>query len=189
MEVVYHAGEKRDFTEKYNQKKIRRIWTSSVSVFSASYLFSRPAGVVPFNDRIDQSRGSVQLSIQCEKDAVRALLFPSPRILTEQTAGHFLGLVNEANQELYRGSALGRFWVDVKNLDLAYEFIFKEAMLESDPEEIATQLFDVPLAHFYDLHIPLVMQAGGIWDCNTALLYLQQLRKDGYVDNKDFGLW
>jgi hypothetical protein len=131
----------------------------------------------------------LQLSIQCEKDAVRALLFPSPRILTEQTAGHFLGLVNEANQELYRGSALGRFWVDVKNLDLAYEFIFKEAMLESDPEEIATQLFDVSLAHFYDLHIPLVMQAGGIWDCNTALLYLQQLRKDGYVDNKDFGLW
>lgn len=131
----------------------------------------------------------LQLSIQCEENAVRALLFPSPRILTKQTAGHFLGLVNEANRELYRGSALGRFWVDVKNLDLAYEFIFKEAMLESDPEEIATQLFDVPLAHFYDLHIPLVMQAGGIWDCNTALLYLQQLRKDGYVDNKDFGLW
>lgn len=131
----------------------------------------------------------LQLSIQCEENAVRALLFPSPRILTKQTAGRFLGLVNEANRELYRGSAIGRFWVDVKNLDLAYEFIFKEAMLENDPTEIAAQLFDVPLAHFRDLHIPLVMLAGGTWDCDTALRYFQQLRKDGFVDNRDYGLW
>lgn len=130
-----------------------------------------------------------QLSIQGEENAVRALLFPSPRLLTEQTAGRFLCLANEANRELYRGTALGRFWVDIESLDFAYELILKEAMLEKDPEETAAQLFDVPLAHFRDLHIPLVMLAGGTWDWETALRYFQQLRKDGYVDNRDYGLW
>lgn len=132
---------------------------------------------------------TLQLSIQGEENTVRSLLFPSPRILTEQTAKYFLSLANEANRELYRGAALGRFWVDIENLDFAYELILKESILESNTEEITAQLFDVPLAHFRDLHIPLVMLAGDIWNCDTALRYFQQLRKDGYVDNRDFGLW
>lgn len=131
----------------------------------------------------------LQMSIQVEEDAVRSLMFPSPRLLTEQTAERFLSLSNEANRELYRGAALGRFWVDIENLDFAYELILKESIFESNTEEIAAQLFDVPLAHFRDLHIPLVMQAGGIWDCDTALRYFQQLRREGYVENRDFGLW
>ena len=47
----------------------------------------------------------LQLSIQGEENAVRVLLFPSPRLLTEQTAERFLSLANETNRELYRGAA------------------------------------------------------------------------------------
>lgn len=130
----------------------------------------------------------LQMSIQDEGDTIRALLFPSPRILTEQTAECFLGLANEANRELYRGTALGRFWVDIENLDFAYELILKEFMLKNSAKEIAVQIFDVPLAHFRDLHIPLVMLAEGGWAPDVALQYLRQLRRDGYVDNRDYGL-
>lgn len=104
----------------------------------------------------------LQMSIRDSGNAIRALLFPSPPIIhNEQAAEQFLILENEANRELYRGAALGRFWVDIKNLDFAYELILKESIFESNAEEIAAQLFDVPLAHFRDLHIPLVMLAGG----------------------------
>lgn len=129
---------------------------------------------------------SLQISIRDERDILRALLFPSPRILTEQTVNPSLYLANEANRELYRGAAAGRFWVDMESLDFAYELILKESTLKSNAEEVAAQLFDIPLAHFHDLHIPLVMLAGGTWDHDTALRYFQQLRTDGQVDNRDY---
>lgn len=131
----------------------------------------------------------LQMSIQDEDDTIRSLLFPSPRLLTGQTAERALCLANEANRELYRGTALGRFWVDIENLDFAYEVLLKERLVEADVEEAATQLFDVPLAHFRDLHIPLIMMAEGGWDSATALRYFRQLRADGYIDNSEYGLW
>jgi len=131
----------------------------------------------------------LQMSIQDEGDDVRAILFPSPRLLTEQAAEGFLSLANDANRELYRGTGLGRFWVDMEHLDFAYEVLLKERLVESDVEEAATQLFDVPLMHFRDLHIPLIMMAGGGWDSATALHYFRQLREAGSVDNSEYGLW
>lgn len=130
----------------------------------------------------------LQMSIRDEEGTVRVLLFPSPSILTEHTADQFLILANEANRELYRGAALGRFWVDTENRDFAYELLLRESFLESHPEETAAQLFDVPLSHFRDLHIPLVMLAGGIWSPETALKFFRQLRSEGFVEHSDYGL-
>lgn len=130
----------------------------------------------------------LQIAIHDEEGGVRALLFPSPPILTEQTAEQFLTLANEANRELYRGAALGRFWLDIENLDFAYEVLLRESLVESHLEEAAAQLFDVPLSHFRDLHIPLVMLAGGTWNPGTALRFFRQLRSEGFVEHSDYGL-
>lgn len=131
------------------------------------------------------------LSVQVYEDSFWALLFPDPCILSEKTVEAALTLANEANRELYRGTALGRFWVDddPEHLDFAYDLYLKEEMLEACPEEVAKQLFDVPFAHFNDLHVPLTMLAAGTWDSATALRYFRQLREDGFVDNEEYGLW
>lgn len=84
---------------------------------------------------------------------------------------------------------MGRFWIDMENLDFAYELIFDESMLANNTEEAAVQMFDVPFAHYLDHHVPLAMMARGIWDCDTAMQYFRQLRKDGCVDNRDYGLF
>ncbi len=103
--------------------------------------------------------------------------------------GGMIQLSNTANRYLYRGSALGRFWVDVDNHDFAYELILKEELLECHAAEIENQLFDIPYAHFKDLHIPLVMLTGNAWRADMAISYLTELREKGYVDNSVYGLW
>ena len=62
-------------------------------------------------------------------------------------------------------------------------------MIEKDTEETARQLFDIPCAHYQDLHTPLIMLAGNRWESDMAICYLQELRENGYVDNADYGLW
>ncbi len=56
-------------------------------------------------------------------------------------------------------------------------------------QKIENQLFDIPYAHFKDLHIPLVMLAGNAWRVDMAISYLTELREKGYVDNSVYGLW
>lgn len=131
----------------------------------------------------------LQISICDDGATVSARLFPSPRIVTEPRAAEYIALANEANRELYRMAGLGRFWVSEEDLDFAYEILFKKEMLESHVEEMAKQLFDVPLSHFQDLYIPLVMLADGVWNGSTALRYFRQLRAEGCVDSRDYGLW
>lgn len=132
----------------------------------------------------------LQMTIYIENDAVRMLLFPSPAIINSRNTNQFIQLANTANQYLYRGSALGRFWVDMENHDLAYELILKEELLEAlRATEIENQLFDIPYAHFTDLHIPLLMLAGNVWKADMAISYLTELRDKGYVDNAVYGLW
>ena len=128
---------------------------------------------------------SLQMTISVEDEAVRMLLFPSPAIIDSKNTNQFIQLSNAANRYLYMGSALGRFWVDVDNCDLAYEQI----LLGCHAAEIENQLFDVPYAHFKDLHIPLVMLAENVWKTDMALRYLTELREKGYVDNSVYGLW
>ncbi len=130
---------------------------------------------------------SLQMSIDAEDDAVRMLLFPSPPIIGSGNALAFIQLSNLANRDLYMGDALGRFWVDVDHCDFAYELILKENLLHT--AEIENQLFDVPYRHFRDLHIPLVMLRQDIWQADTAISYLTELREKGYVDNSSYGLW
>ncbi|MCM1181026.1 MAG: hypothetical protein NC347_12265 [Clostridium sp.] len=132
----------------------------------------------------------LQMTIYIEDEVVRMLLFPSPAIIDSRSMNQFIQLTNTANRYLYMGSALGRFWVDVENCDLAYELILKEELLElSRATEIENQLFDIPYAHFNDLHIPLLMLAGNVWKADMAISYLKELRENGYVDNSVYGLW
>lgn len=132
---------------------------------------------------------SLQMAIYIEEKVLRMLFFPSPCIMRENNLEQFILLSNVANRYLYRGEALGRFWVDRDGLDFAYELIIKEELVKTFPEEVAKQLFDVPLAHFTDLHISLTMLAANDWDARTAIDYLVKLREQGYVDNAEYGLW
>lgn len=132
---------------------------------------------------------SLQMSIYIEDEAIRMLLFPSPVIIESRNTDQFIQLSNTANHYLYRGSALGRFWVDVDNLDFTYEIILKKELAEYHAAELENQLFDIPYAHFQDLHIPLVMLAANAWKADMAINYLTELREKGYVDNSVYGLW
>lgn len=131
----------------------------------------------------------LQMSIYVEDLAIRMIFFPSPIIIKSENASQFIYLSNTANRYLYCGTALGRFWVDKGNSDFAYEVILKENMLEHCTEEVSRQLFDIPFAHFKDLHIPLMMLAKDTWKPDKAICYLTELRGNGYVDNLDYGLW
>lgn len=132
---------------------------------------------------------SLQMAIYAEEAAVRMLFFPSPIIMKRENVSEFVRLSNVANRYLYRGTALGRFWIDEEKLDFAYELILKEDMLEHCAEEVSRQLFDIPCSHYRDLHTPLVMLAGDTWKSETAIHYLTELRDNGYVDNSEYGLW
>lgn len=129
----------------------------------------------------------VQMSITLEADAARMLCFPSPPVITADTLTAFLQFSNEANTWLSGSSALGRFWVDCERGDLAYELILEEAFLSA--HTAFTQLFEVPLSHFTDLHIPVAMLSAGAWGADTAISWLRELRKTGRVDNADYGLY
>lgn len=131
----------------------------------------------------------LQMAVYADGAGARMLIFPSPVIIKKENIDSFIHLSNVANHHLYRGAALGRFWVDREHLDFAYEVILKEDLLERCTGEIENQLFDVPYAHFQDLHIPLVMLAGNAWKADTAIRYLEELRENGYVDNEKYGLW
>lgn len=130
-----------------------------------------------------------QMSIRTEGLKIRMLLFPSPPIIKKSNVGEFIHLANAANCYLYRGTALGRFWVDEANLDFAYELNLKEEMLEHCEAEVAEQLFDIPWSHYKALHTPLAMLAGDIWKADLAVRFLTELMEEGHVHNEDFGLW
>lgn len=131
----------------------------------------------------------LQCAITIEEDDIRLLCFPSPVIITDETMNEFIRFCNEANRELCGGMAWGRFWCDEENYDFAYEVILPEKVIEKDIEETARQLFDIPCAHYQDLHTPLIMLAGNRWESDMAICYLQELRENGYVDNADYDLW
>lgn len=132
---------------------------------------------------------AMQMAIYAEESAVRMFLFPSPVIISSGNIDEFIHLANTANGYLYRGTALGRFWVDEENLDFSYEVILKESLLEHCVEEVSQQIFDIPCAHFKDLHTPLAMLAKDTWKSETAIRYLTELRDNGCVDNSEYGLW
>lgn len=132
---------------------------------------------------------SLQMSVCIEEKKVRILLFPSPIIIDSGNVCQFVRLSNVANQYLYRGNALGRFWVDEESFDLAYELILEEHLIEHYTEESGKQLFDIPLTHFTDCHIPLMMLAKNTWKADVAIEYLKELRENGYVDNQRYNLW
>ena len=82
----------------------------------------------------------------------------------------------------------GRFWCN-EDMDFAYEIVLSAEMIEKCEEGAAKLLLDIPLVHFKDLHIPLMMLAENIWSANTAISYLKELRENGYVDNRKYNLW
>lgn len=130
----------------------------------------------------------LQMAIHVGSESISMLFFPSPSIIKGDNVSWYIRLANTANRYLYRGNALGRFWVDENNFDFVYEVCLKENMLECDIEETARQLFEIPYSHYVDLHIPLVMLAGDIWGEDTAINYFEELREKGQVKNSDYGL-
>lgn len=127
----------------------------------------------------------IQCSINVEGSFVRAVWFPHPILITTETRTEFVLLANEANLELHSG---GRFWCN-ESPDFAYEIVLAEEILEKCKDEIVQQLFNIPLSHFQDLLVPLTMLKTGMWQSDTAIKYLKELREKGYVDNSDYNLW
>lgn len=74
-------------------------------------------------------------------------------------------------------------------MDFAYEIVLAEEIIEKYEDEVAQQLFNIPRAHLHDLLVPLTMLKTGIWQSDTAIKYLKELRENGYVDNSDYNLW
>lgn len=127
----------------------------------------------------------IQCSISVEGSFVRAVWFPHPILITTEMRTEFVLFANEANLELHSG---GRFWCN-EDMDFAYEAVLAEEILEKCKDEIAQQLFNIPHSNFQDLLVPLTMLKTGIWQSDTAIKYLKELREKGYVDNSDYNLW
>ncbi len=127
----------------------------------------------------------IQCSISMDGDFVRTVWFPHPVLITPEAKTDFILFANEANIELHSG---GRFWCN-EDMDFAYEIVLSVEIIEKCEEETARLLFDIPLAHFRDLHIPFMMLASNVWQADTAISYLKELRENGCVDNQKYNLW
>lgn len=129
----------------------------------------------------------LQAELSFDDQAVRAIWFISPPIIREKTLPAFLAFANEANRYLYRGQSMGRFWIDAKEMDYAFELL-APASVSSNIEVMGQQLFDVPISHFFDAQIPLMKLAAEEWDSSKAIQFLRELRENGYVHNSSYGL-
>lgn len=129
----------------------------------------------------------LQAEMSFDDQAVRAIWFISPPIIKEKALPAFLAFANEANRYLFRGRSIGRFWIDSKAMDYAFELL-APASVSSNLEVMGQQLFDVPISHFLDAQIPLMKLAAEEWDSSKAIQFLQELRENGYVDNSSYGL-
>lgn len=127
----------------------------------------------------------IQCSISIEGDFVRAVWFPHPVLISPESKTEFVLFANEANLELHSG---GRFWCN-EDMDFAYEIVLSEEIVEKCEDEVSQQLFNIPHSHLQDLLVPLTMLKTGIWQSDTAIKYLKELRVNGYVDNSDYNLW
>lgn len=165
---------------EYSLKKQKRNYAGSViAIFSEEWhLFAwLTHSLVPTLE--------IQCSIDIESDFVRTVWFPHPALITPKTRTEFILFANEANIELHSG---GRFWCN-EEMDFAYEIVLSKEIIEKCEEETARLLFDIPFAHFMDCHIPLMMLASNVWQADTAISYLKELRENGYVDNQKYNLW
>lgn len=171
--------------EKYGLKKCALQNNDKiVSIYKENYHY-----FIKICEKVTCLSIDLQMSISLEDGSVRMMLFPSPRIVNKRNVNDIIQFLNIANRYLYRGLALGRFWVDVENLDLAYEILIPDELLETKSIELmAKQLFEVPLMHFQDLITPLTMLRDNLWDAKISVNYLTELREQGYVDNEKYGL-
>lgn len=127
----------------------------------------------------------IQCSISIEGSFVRAVWFPHPVLIAPEIRTEFVLLANEANLELHSG---GRFWCN-EDMDFAYEIVLAEEIVEKCMDEVAQQLFTIPYSQFQDLLVPLTMLKTSIWQSDTAIKYIKELRTKGVVDNLDYNLW
>lgn len=116
---------------------------------------------------------------------IHSMMFLHPVIITTETKSAYIEFANAAN--LYLGSCMGRFWVNDK-CDYCYECYLPEFLLEYE-KELEVQLFDKPFAHFRDSLSPLMQMKDGEWQAETAIKYLEELREEGFVDNRKYNLW
>lgn len=130
-------------------------------------------------------RWELQITIDVAKvGLIHSMIFLHPIVITEQTKPAYIEFANEANMFLV--SEMGRFWVNDDN-DYCYECYIPNFLLEYE-KELETQLFDKPFAHFRDCLTPLMMMREGEWGSAKSIEYLGKLRRDGYVDNIEYGL-
>lgn len=129
----------------------------------------------------------LQAELSLKDQAVRIMWFISPPIIREKTLPGFLAFANEANRYLYRGHSMGRFWIDAKEMDYAFELLAPTSAF-SNIEVMEQQLFDIPINHFLDAQIPLMKLATEEWDSGKAIQFLQELRENGHVNNSGYDL-
>lgn len=128
----------------------------------------------------------LQITIDCAIEGrIHMMMFLHPIVITMETKLAYIEFANEAN--LYLASAMGRFLVNDDN-DYCYECFLPEILLD-DEKELENQLFDKPFSHFKDCLSPLMKMKDGEWNAEYAIEYLSELRENGYVDNREYGLW
>ena len=131
-------------------------------------------------------RWELQIAIDCATEGkIHMMMFLHPVVITMITKPAYIEFANTAN--LYLASAMGRFWVNEDN-DFCYECYLPEFLLEYE-EELESQLFDKPFAHFRDCLSPIMKMKDGDWNAEYAIKYLTELREKGYVDNQEYNFW
>ena len=113
------------------------------------------------------------------------MMFMHPIIINADNRIEFIEFANFAN--MWLGSSLGRFWVNKDN-DFCYECYLPELLIDH-LDELEQQLFDKPFSHFRDCLTPLLQLKEKKWNADKAILYLDQLRNEGFIDNAEYGLW
>ena len=120
-----------------------------------------------------------------DDNKIHMMMFMHPIIIKDDNCGEFIEFANAAN--IWLGSSLGRFWVNNDN-DFCYECYLPELLIDH-LDELEQQLFDKPFSHFRDCLTPLLQLKEKKWNADKAILYLDQLRNEGFIDNAEYGLW
>ena len=174
------------------RKKLTNIITMNSKLFQIKlkdkqdgYLIKQDFNLITF---LENELFSWELQITIDlaiEGRIHMMMFLHPVVITQTTRSAYIEFANEAN--MYLGSAMGRFWVNDDN-DYCYECYLPDFLLEYE-QELEQQLFDKPFAHFRDLLTPLIKMKDGEWDSQYAIQFLTKLRKQGYVDNREYNLW
>lgn len=130
---------------------------------------------------VDSPGISLQISLRLLEPGLLALTFPSPRVVTEKTRPAFIELANALN---VAGVRPGTFAVDC--LDFCYQALAPSSLLHADPEQARKTLLEDGVRIFESISSPIYGLAKAGWPSEKAVLFVEQLYRDGYVYDDDY---